>query len=142
MSGLRYIDERLEKLRLLLEIINFIILEEAQANPELFSNLNREQLMNGIMGDGMMMPDYVIGSRQPSAPGPITLRDTGEFYDSIRPTLNIEGFEMMSNDVKAEFLVPIYNPLGIIEENRARIVEALRPGIRQRILKFIRNGSA
>lgn len=132
------IRRQLQALQALLMSINIVILNEAQEQVRLFSDLNKAQLMRGEMGDGSTMPDYVPDSRQPAAPGKIMLFETGDFYAGIAPVFSEFGFEMIGFDEKTVFLEPRYMALGLSERSQAELVQKMIPALRLRILEFIR----
>lgn len=74
------------------------------------SELNREQLDSGIKADGSFLPDYSnrsvaeFGKR----PGRMTLRDTGDFQDSIKPDFLQAEFVLDASDSKTDMLQDAY----------------------------------
>lgn len=111
-----------------------IVKEEAIKSREVIAKLNREQLLEGKRSDGADMPDYVPDSKQPSAPGKITLFDTGDFHEGIEPMFSQEGIEMIGVDDKTPFLIAKYPEiLGLNKESRIKLVAHLKPRVIKRI---------
>lgn len=112
--------------------IEQIIKNEVFRQKEFIEQLNREQLKSGTKADGTDMPNYVEGSKQPSAPGKINLFETGEFYNSI--AINEQYFDeylaLGSEDEKAVFLVAKYGEiLGLTKANQQRLVDRVMPNV-------------
>ncbi len=132
------IDEAIEKLLKLKIMIGKIIEAEALQHREFISNLNRKQLKDGQKADSSDMPNYVGNSRQPSAPGKITLFDTGDFHEGIEPLIDDIGWEMVGLDEKTTILVSKYGDiLGLTEESKKLLREKLLPGIIIRINQIL-----
>lgn len=99
------IEERIKQFKEKIQLKHQILKEEGTAQSEFMAQLNREQLLKGQKGDNTEMPEYIDGSKQPSAPGKINLFDEGDFHSSIFAEVNEKGFDMMSQDKKQVFLV-------------------------------------
>lgn len=112
-----------------------ILREEVAKEREFIEQLNREQLKEGKRGDGKDMPDYVPNSKQPSAPGKITLFDIGDFHQGITAIFDNEGGEIYSTDDKGRFLVPKYGEaiLKLTNENWKRVLERVQPRVIERL---------
>ena len=128
--------ERLIRAQKVIDLLPEIIREELINQREFISDLNRRQLRRGEKGDGTDMPNYVPGSKQPSAPGKITLFETGDFYEGIEPLFDDEGnFENISIDVKTPFLVANFGEeiLDLTKESEQELRKVLIPNIIKRI---------
>lgn len=123
---------------MLVRNIKPIIRKELIAEQKFIADLNRQQLNSGEDADGQPMPTYVPDSIQPSAPGRITLFDTGQFQDGIEPLFEDDYFEMISTDEKAAFLQPKYNALGLSPESIEVLRERLALRLKKRINEQIR----
>lgn len=126
----------------LLKIVNsirFILADEIRKERKWIIEANRQQLLKGQRSDGKDMPEYVEGSKAPSAPGLITLFDSGEFLDSIDSLFNDEGITFESDDKKAVFLLAKYGKevLGLNEENIRELQRRVLPRIRARIASML-----
>lgn len=121
----------INKLELIRNSIESIIREEVINNQEFIADLNREQLMNGIKGDGSDMPLYSAKSKQPNAPGKIVLFEFGDFHAGINPLFEDEGFEMISTDSKTEILTERYGEsiLDLTQESIDKLKDRIRPNI-------------
>lgn len=108
---------------------------------KLIIDLNQQnQLQHGINGLGEKLPDYsersvsVFGKR----PGPFTLEDTGDFYESFEVILEPDGFLIEADGIKFDFepvdLVALYDPLGLTKQSVDIFVDVLLPLIRKTIL--------
>ena len=111
-----------------------IIREEAEKESEFIVELNRRQLLEGKRGNGDM-PNYEPDSKQPSAPGPVTLFDEGLFHESLFAVFDEEGFQAASEDDKAVFLISKFGEdiLKLNEENVLRLRERIEPRIIARL---------
>lgn len=125
----------LNKLQSIVDSIENIIREEVIKEQSFIAELNREQLMNGIKGDGSDMPLYSPRSKQPNAPGKIVLFDLGDFHAGINPLFEEEGFEMISTDSKTEILKEKYEEsiLDLTQESIDKLKERIRPNIIERL---------
>lgn len=111
--------------------INLIIKQEALEQSDFIAKLNRNQLSRGQKGDGSSMPSYVTGSKQPSAPGKITLFDHGPFHAGIEPIVSNDKLEMVSIDKKVLFLIAKYGDiLDLTNESQIKLRNKMIPGIR------------
>jgi hypothetical protein len=132
------IEIQKRKLENVLNNIRDIMREEAIIHREFIAELNRSQLRQGEKEDGESMPDYVEGSNQPSAPGAITLFDEGDFHSSLDALFSDEGFQVVSSDDKAEFLISKFgNILGLNNENKLLLRARMLPGLRIRVNSLI-----
>jgi hypothetical protein len=132
------IARRKKALETVLIRIRIILREEALRHRVFIADLNRKQLRAGEKADGSDMPDYVADSKQPSAPGAITLFDEGDFHDAIDVMFSDEGFDIVNDDEKAEFLLAKFGEvLGLNQENRLLLRARMLPGLRQRVNALI-----
>lgn len=115
-------------------VLSKLISEILQGERNFIAKLNRDQLSKGDKADDSSMPRYVQGSKSPSAPGKITLFDTGEFHASIEPLFDDRQFELLSTDEKAEILVGKYGEiLGLNEESLNLLAQRIRPQLVARV---------
>lgn len=83
MDFFEFVD-RFEKLD-----VDDLFLKTMDRNPELsqliIELIQNNQLQKGIRGDGVVLPNYsqVSVDVYGKEPGPITLKDKGDFYDSM-----------------------------------------------------------
>jgi len=128
----------IRKLELIASSINEIVREEAINLEEFIADLNREQLMEGKKGDGSDMPNYAPNSKQPSSPGLITLFDTGDFHESIKPVFEDEGIDLVGLDFKTPFLVAKFgNILDLDSERREKLKERLLFRVKIRLKELL-----
>lgn len=129
------IAEQATRLKAIHKGIRTILQEEAMAQKPFIADLNRKQLKAGRRGDGKPMPKYVKGSKQPSAPGRITLFDKGDFHAGIEPIIEDDGIDIISTDEKGEFLIPKYGEeiLELDDKSIQRLVKKMTPGLIKRI---------
>jgi len=131
------IKKKALKLERLIARINVIVREEVIKERDLIIKMNREQLRLGKKADGSRMPKYVKNSKQPSAPGPITLFDKGEFHAGIDTLFDDVGIELIGTDVKTPFLLKYGNILGLTTPNIKKLQNTVRPHIMARIRKLL-----
>lgn len=128
------IKNQIKKLRAIPDILEEAVKEEVKEHRVLISRLNREQLNKGQKADGSDMPNYVPDSKQPSAPGKITLFETGDFQSGIEPMFEDDSFRNVGLDDKTWFLVSKYGKiLGLTKESKDTLRKAMRPGLVKRI---------
>ena len=129
--------EAKRKLLRALNEIDDIIRAEAIKESVYIANLNREQLLEGKKGDGTPTPEYVEGSKQPSAPGNMTFFDSGDFHEGIQPLFTNEGIDMVGIDEKTSILIGKYGKLlDLSQESQAKLRERLKPGIIEKLKKL------
>lgn len=118
------------------------ILEKHFADIE---ELNREQLSEGIDGDGSGMPDYkdenYANFKDQYVPTykiyPTTdLRLTGAFYEGIQAKFNLYGIEIESLDAKAAELERKYGSAihDLTEESRSKLIDLIIDEYRESLL--------
>lgn len=140
---LRKFDEVLGK-----ELVKTILDQE----EEVIEAITQDQLYNrGVNGD-----DTEIMSYAPYAPSTIkkkikkgqpynrvTLRDTGEWYNSLRLVYDVDGFVVTSTDDKNKYLKKKYGPkiLKIDRANLNKIIkEKVRPVLVAKLKEYLQNG--
>ncbi len=127
---------RLKRLEKIIDSIPGIIRDELVNNRDFIADLNRQQLLRGQKGDGSDMPDYAEGSKQPSAPGKITLFADGLFQGGIEPLFDNEGnFQNISTDRKTPFLIAKFGEeiLDLTKESEELLRERTLPNIINKI---------
>lgn len=108
-----------------------------KSNPNLLSDLNRQQLSKGEKADGSDMPLYVPDSKAPKAPGKIKLFDKGSYTKEIKPLFSGVGVDMTSTDRKKRFLDPKYPlALGLSDPSILIIQEKVKKELPNRLLKL------
>ena len=128
-----------DKLLNLSNVLETSVRDEMINHKDFIAELNRQQLMKGQKGDGSDMPNYVANSKQPSAPGKITLFDKGDFHAGVDTLFGDEGFDLVGLDEKTWFLVKRYgNILNLTDESKQKLRERLKPSLLKRILKLIK----
>ena len=111
-----------------------IAIEEIKKEGSLLADLNREQLNNRKDANDNPMPNYVAGSKAPSAPSGITLFDTGDFHGGIETLFDSTGISMTSSDSKVSFLDPKYpTALGVAPSSIEKIKPEVVPNIIERL---------
>lgn len=126
----------------------FIATFSNENNKKIVIQLNQEnQLKFGILSSGQILPNYSPYSQRvfgkPNSP--ITLYDTGDFYDSFNINdITEESFTIKSNPIKTDngFSVNLLNEygvdvLGLNDENLAILSNKVLPYIREVTLKHI-----
>lgn len=124
--------------------IMFRTMSENPFLKKLVIDLNQNnQLQHGINADGETLPDYsetsvnVYGKR----PGPFTLKDSGEFYESFEVILEPDGILIDADGIKFDFepvdLIALYNPLGLTKQSTDIFVDVLLPLIGKTIFNAI-----
>lgn len=113
--------------------------------------LNRDQLSEGIRGDGQPMPDYKWEEyaifKEKFVPTynifPTTdLRYTGSFYDKIKASFNLYGIEIQSLDSKASQLEAKYGSTinDLTDESIEKLIAIIIDEYRESLLKAMMNG--
>lgn len=119
------------------------ILEENDVN---ISNMNIEQLKEGLRSDGVYLPDYsdVSVEQYGKEPGAIKLYDTGEFYSKFFSTVEKQNEKIKLNirnnskkkikpiNLQGRYGVDI---VGLTEENIKNVEEKI---IIPEIIKYIK----
>ena len=84
--------------------------------------LNLEQLNEGKKASGQNMRNYVQGSKSPSAPGRVILKDTGSFQAGFYTFATPDAITFDSTDPKADILNSRfdYNPVFGLDDERIR----------------------
>lgn len=116
----------------LLEEVRQVIIDTGQN----LVNFNQEQLYEGIRSDSSTIePEYaeltkIIKAAKGQPFDRVTLKDTGDFYDSIKVDVNSDTFELFATDEKTVKLVTKYGDsiLGITDSSKRRYInEIFRP---------------
>lgn len=121
------------------------ILSEILSAPQLQAqiiDLNQAQLFDkGIEADGVSMGDYskasveIYGKR----PGHITLKDTGEFYNSMKVSISADSFTVNGDTVKegTDLQDRFPEALGLTTESIAEIIPEITESIIEKIKQKI-----
>ena len=109
------------------------------------TNLNKEQMFEqGIDSEGDSLGEYSpatiqIKSEKGQRTDHITLRDTGEFHDSIRVSAERNSFvfraDMVKPDVDLEVIYP--KAIGLTNENWDKIKGLIIPEVRRIVLNTL-----
>jgi len=122
--------DQAKKLERVIIRIDTLVQREGAKHSKFIEEMNREQLLSGKKSTGEDMPDYVDNSKQPSAPGKITLFDEGLFHKGISSLFDNQGIELIGTDSKTGFLVAKYaEALGLIDTNIGRLQDRMIPGL-------------
>ena len=73
----------------------------------------------------------------------VTLKDTGEFYNSLRIEFDENGFRIVSDDDKSKYLIAKYGGpiLRLPNEDLTRFLRFyIRPALAERMKEYIKNG--
>ena len=94
-------------------------------------NTDDQLYEEGVLSDGSFLPDYSETSVNVygKSAGHITLKDTGEFYQSFIVKVNTAGIMIVANDVKDDTVLSDrygIDILGLTEENLQVIREMLK----------------
>ena len=106
--------------------------EALQQSEEVMANLNAEQINTGLKADGTEMPDYSFRSvfQYGKPPGPIRLRDTGNWQAGLYVKATSSGVEYGSTDSKDQILTGRYGDLihGLSDKfAQEAIIEKIEP---------------
>lgn len=141
------------RLRKFKEILHQELKEEILENKfVIIEMVTKDQLYErGINGRGVSIASY-----QPYAPRTIrvkikkgqptdrvTLKDTGEFYNSFDVVFDENGFYITSDDEKAQYLVEKYgrNIFRLTDENLTILLrEYIRPILTEKMKAYLKNG--
>lgn len=110
-----------------------------QDNQAEISDLNREQLQQGITSTGGYLPDYspVSVNMFGKTPGPIQLKDTGDYYDGIGPVFQDKSFNLIGTDIKTDMLEKRYgrygNPIGLTDESKGELSQIILPDVQKEL---------
>lgn len=104
------------RLRRFKPILEKCLMEELKKHQQELKAIICDQLYSGIDGyNEDIYPPYTIRTRkyklkhgQPI--DRVTLRDSGEFYNSLRVEFDNDGFRIVSDDDKAKHLLKKYGP--------------------------------
>lgn len=136
LQGIEELDKLISKLKALDSVILDAIAIAFEEHSETIEDFNTEQLQKGERSDGSILPSYspasvnVYGKR----PGPMTLRDTGDFYRGIKLDISATAATIVSKDIKTSELETRYGTkiIGISDENLESFVNKY---VRESILR-------
>lgn len=139
----------LYRLRKFKPVLEQSLKEEIENHEDILTDIIRTQLYSGI--DGYMReirPPYAprtikIKQRKGQPTDRVTLRDTGEFYNSLRIEFDDSGFRIVSNDDKAKYLIARYGGaiLRIQNEDFTKFLRFyIRPVLAEKMKDYIKNG--
>lgn len=140
---LRKFDEILGK-----ELVNEIMSHEKEIIEAVVQNQLYERGINGtgveIMSYEPYRPRTIKNKRRKGQPyNRVTLKDTGEWYNSLRLVYDVDGFFITSTDEKNTYLKKKYGPtiLRLTNENLSMILNKyIRPNLKVKLEKYLKNG--
>jgi len=108
--------------------------------PEV-EDANIAQLEQGIKADGTSMPNYSVTSimKFGKRPGPMNLRDKGDFHRGITLNVGASGIELIGNDLKTDMLELRYGStiIGLTAQSKKIIEESyLREQVQKQIAEY------
>jgi hypothetical protein len=103
-------DDIRQRVHALRSNINIVLRESIRESAPVIEDKITDQLGRGERGDGEMLPDYspVSVSNYGKRPGPMTLHDTGDFWQAVTVVVFDDGFGIVNNDWKAPKLALTY----------------------------------
>lgn len=140
---LRKFDEILGK-----ELVNEIMSHEKEIIEAVVQNQLYERGINGtgveIMSYEPYRPRTIKNKQRKVQPyNRVTLKDTGEWYNSLRLVYDVDGFFITSTDEKNTYLKKKYGPtiLRLTNENLSMILNKyIRPNLKVKLEKYLKNG--
>ena len=140
---LRKFDEILGK-----ELVNEIMSHEKEIIEVVVQNQLYECGINGkgveIMSYEPYRPRTIKNKQRKGQPyNRVTLKDTGEWYNSLRLVYDVDGFFITSTDEKNTYLKKKYGPtiLRLTNENLSMILNKyIRPNLKVKLEKYLKNG--
>ncbi len=149
-TSLRNLNYRLRKFKTILsqELENTILDNESV----IVEMITQQQLYEqGIEGRGIEILSYApyaestirkkIKKGQPT--NRVTLKDTGDFYKSLRIEFDDKGFYIASNDFKSPYLLEKYGPtiFRLTDENLKILIHRyVRPALTVKLKEYLQNG--
>lgn len=145
-ASIRNLVYRLRKFK---DILDEELKNAIENNQEYLIDCVRIQLDAGLDGNmRRIVPPYAISTikkkiKKGQPYDRVTLKDTGEFYDSLHVEFDSEGFRVLSNDEKAKYLIARYGKaiLRIDDEDFTRFIRfVIRPILKEKLKEKIING--
>lgn len=146
-TSVRNLIYRLRKFK---DILSEELTDEILNNEDLIKEMVQNQLYSGIDGyTASIQPPYALSTikrklKKGQPVDRVTLRDTGEFYQSLHVSFDDEGFfiassdQELSNILKSRYGSPI---LRLSDENlRELIYKHIRPSLTEKMKKHLQNG--
>lgn len=141
--GLDLIDRKIRTLKRINENLKSYVLEFVRKSKEQILEMNLDNLDLGERANKtkispLYKPYTTSLKKKNNQPyDRVTLRDTGDFYDSLFIELSDGFFEIKSDDPKSFDLIDKYKSeiLGLTDENITEIIRILRPILIERIKK-------
>lgn len=149
-TSLRNLNYRLRKFKAILsQELENTILDNENIIVEM---ITQQQLYEqGIEGRGIEISSYApyaestirkkIKKGQPT--NRVTLKDTGDFYKSLRIEFDDKGFYIASNDFKSPYLLEKYGPtiFRLTNENLKTLIHKyIRPALTVKLKEYLQNG--
>ena len=136
------LTELIDRVEYLTKNLDEVVIMVAESQEDLFKQINQRQLFGGQDAKGeQITPSYTTGTvqikkRKGQPTDRVTLKDTGDFYDSIFVVAEGDKLYIAASDDKLQKLVTKYGPdiLGIAQENLGDVCQ----GIYDPLLDFIK----
>ena len=147
-ASIRNLMYRLRKFNPVLEQC---LKEEIEKYGYYLTDIIRIQLDLGIDGNMRRIhPPYALRTIQKKIKkgqpiDRVTLKDTGDFYNSLYVVFEEDGFRIASNDEKAKYLIAKYGEpiLRLDDRDFTRFLRYyIRPALAERLKEYIENGRA
>lgn len=140
---MKVIDNKLRNLRQFQNSTTDLMFDEIASKEQDVLDLNRdEQLYQGVRADGSAItPPYKpitvqIKQRLGQPTDRVTLRDTGDFYDSFEIEFNQDDFQIVATDRKTAGLQSKYkNILGLNDSSIEQVIQIVKPRLLTEINK-------
>lgn len=149
-TSIRNLAWRLRKFHEILskELVNEIMSHEKEIIEAVVQNQLYERGINGagveIMSYEPYRPRTIKNKQRKGQPyNRVTLKDTGEWYNSLRLVYDTDGFFITSTDEKNTYLKKKYGPtiLRLTNENLSMILyKYIRPNLKVKLEKYLKNG--
>lgn len=122
-------------LRITPDLIERLMRQVIEANAAFIENLNRAQLFDGKRSDGSeITPDYTpftvaLKSEKGQRTDRVTLRDSGDFYESVFSEVFDDYFQIKADDPKMAELTAKYGKaiLGLNAESKDKLIAHIKP---------------
>lgn len=149
-TSLKNLNNRLRKFKSILsQELENIILDNESVIVEM---ITQQQLYEqGIEGRGIEISSYApyaestirkkIKKGQPT--NRVTLKDTGDFYKSLKIEFDDKGFYITSNDFKSPYLLKKYGLtiFKLTDENLKTLINRyVRPALTVKLKEYLQNG--
>lgn len=128
--------ERINRIAVALSNLDFHIKNSMKRNVaarvEQVKQMNIKQLQEGKKANAAPLPQYAPSSiKRGKRPGPIQLKETGEFYELLRVRVDDIGIHFTDDKPVSPILEGKYGKeiLGLSPENARRLAELVKPRV-------------